>query len=189
METLTLRNSASSVKQMSWDFFIVVESMTWVPGRGGKGENSCILPSRVLYFLFWQETVRNTPTQLPQLRWKWLYQLHLLNVGIIQDCKDNDLRQISSDWCVLEGQMLHWCMTQVIHNSGTTATRLGGGSKGEREINISTCFSREKDITRGTQLVQTFQSLHNIFFSTQEQQMNCIKRSSSYSWERNIMSM
>lgn len=65
METLTLRNSASSVKQIGRDFFVVAESMTWVPGRGDKGENSCILPSRVLYFLLWQETVRKTLTQLP----------------------------------------------------------------------------------------------------------------------------
>lgn len=57
METLTLRNSASSVKQIGGDFFVVEETILWGLERGDKEENSCILPSRVLYFLLWQETV------------------------------------------------------------------------------------------------------------------------------------
>lgn len=85
------------------------------------------------------------------------------------------------------------CYTGAWHKWSTTVEQQRQGweeeAKWEREINISTCFSREKDITRGAQLVQTFQSLHNIFSSTQKQQMNCIKRSNSYSSERNIVSI
>lgn len=64
METLTLRNSASSVKQIGRDFFVVEETILWGLERGDKEENSCILPSRVLYFLLWQETVWKDLTQL-----------------------------------------------------------------------------------------------------------------------------
>lgn len=134
METLTLRNSASSVKETGWDFFFVVEeTMIWQPGRGDKGENSRILCSRVLYFLLWQETVRKDLTSCRQLRWKRLYQLHLLNVRIIQDCKDNDLETNQQRLVRSQGtNATHLCITQAIHNSGTVS-RLGGGRKAGRE--------------------------------------------------------
>lgn len=86
--------------------------------------------------------------------------------------------------------MLQWCMTQVIHNSATTVPRLGRGRKvGERDKHLHLFFQGKRDITRGALLVQTYQSLHDIFSSTQQQQMSCTKRSSSQSPERNIMSM
>lgn len=67
-----------------------------------------------------------------QLRWKWLYQLHLLNVGIIQDCKDNDLETNQQRLvCSQETNGTHLCTTQAIHNSGTVS-RLEAGRK-ERE--------------------------------------------------------
>lgn len=38
--------------------------MIWGLGRADKGENLCIVPSCVLYFLLWEKTVRKGLTQL-----------------------------------------------------------------------------------------------------------------------------
>lgn len=84
-----------------------------------------------------------------QLCWKWFYQLHLLNGGIIQDCKDNDSetnehQPVSSPGTNEE----HLCRTPVINNS-RTVSRLRKEGKGGGRAEHLCVFAWGKEILPG----------------------------------------
>lgn len=150
METLTLRNSDSSVELIGCDFsFVVEETMT-----GGSGERR--RRGKLMYFAFMctlfspvrKQWERIWPSCC-QLCWKWFYQLYLLNGSIIQDCKDNDLeaneqQPVSSPGTNEE----HLCRTQAINNS-RTVSRLREEGKGGGRAEHLCVFAWGKEILPG----------------------------------------
>lgn len=130
METLTLRNSVSSVKQIGRDFLVVEETILWGLGRGDRGKRVYFAFTYALFSSLAGNSVKGfDPVVISCIGSHCISSICLMWV-LFKTARTMIWRQISSDWCILEGQMQHTC---AWHKQSTVGSRLGWGIKAGRE--------------------------------------------------------